>query len=303
MRSFVVNRGQPPVLRRAIRLRFQLLGALFASALAMLVASAVVLAGEGNSDYLGILSSTAPSGYTPSPASYDLSAGQNMLVFKFNVTNKTAQQQSMSLQLNVNHILTYRGLNVADGQPGVTNGAVVDGQFDETQSTQVQDSSPTLTSFTIAPNATETVTMSRALRAGACGYYQVDVAKAGMTSQKGLEGLEIRVLGCTTQVVASPSPSPTPTGGTGGVESSPSASPSAVPTPSGGTGAGTSSSPGAGTVAGTTTTSPGVGSGSVLGATTSGGGVALANTGLPFVTGLMGLLLMALGGIGIIRRK
>lgn len=297
MRSFGVNRGRPPVDRRAGRRRFRLLGALFASAFAMLVASAVVFAGEGNSDYLGIISSTAPSGYTPSPSSYDLSAGQNMLVFKFNVTNKTAEQQSMSLQLNVDHILTYRGQNVADGQPGVSNGAVVDGQFDETQSTQVQDSSPTFTTFTIAPNATETVTMSRSLGADACGYYQVDVAKAGLTSQKGLEGLEIRVLGCTTPVVASPSPSPsaspsaspTPTGGTGGVESSPSPSPSAVPTPAGGTGG--------------STTSPGAGSGSVLGATTTGGGVALANTGLPFMTGLMGLLLLALGGIGIIRRR
>lgn len=264
----------------------------------MFIASLAVSAGEGNSDYLGILSSTAPIGYKPSPAWYDLSQGQNMLTFKFDVTNKTAEQQSMSLQLSVDHILTYRGQDVSDGQPGVAGGAVVDGQFDETQSTQAQDSTPTLTAFTIAPNATETITMSRALQAGACGYYQVDVAKAGMTSQKGLVGFEIRVLGCTTQAGAgpSPSPTPTPTGGTGGVTASPS--PSATPTPTGGTGAGAG-----GSVGGTSAGSGTGGSGAVLGATATSGGVALADTGLPVVTGLMGLLLLALGSIGIIRRK
>ncbi len=289
----------------------------------MFVASLAVFAGEGNSDYLGILSSSAPSGYTPSPSSYDLSQGQNTLTFRFDVTNKTAEQQSMNLQLSLDHILTYRGQNVSDGQPGVTSGAVVDGQFDETQSTQAQDSSPTFKAFTIAPNATESVTMSRSLQAGACGYYQVDVAKAGMTNQKGLVGFEIRVLGCTASTGGSPSPSPTPgtgasptptpTGGTGGAPSSPS--PPATPTPSGGVGAGTGSSPSptpSGTTAGTTAgTSAGKtagssgGTGAVLGATatTGGAGIPLADTGLPFVTGLMGLLLLALGSLGIIRRK
>ena len=110
----------------------------------------------------------------------------------------------MSLQLSVNHITAYQGVDISNGQPGVANGAVVDGQFNEALSTEVQDSSPTFTAFTIGPNASQTVQMFRVL-SGVCGYYQVDVQKAGMTSQKGLVGLEIRVLGCTT-----PSPSPSP---------------------------------------------------------------------------------------------
>jgi len=270
----------------------------FASTFAvLLIASTAVWAGEGNSDYLGTLSSTAPSGYKPSPAWYDLSAGQNMVTFQFSVTNKTAEQQSMTLQMNFDHIITYRGQNVSDGQPGVTNGAVVDGQFDETQSTQVQDSSPSMVAFTIAPNATETVTMSHALQAGACGYYQADVAKAGLMSQKGLIGFEVRVLGCTA-VVPSPSPSPTPTGGAGGATASPS------PTPTGGVGGATASpspTPGAGGVGAGGATTP---SGGVLGATATATGIPLANTGLPIISGLVGLLFLAIGGIGArIRRK
>ena len=74
------------------------------------------LAGEGNGNYLGILSSTAPSGYIPSPSSYTTPA---TLSFQFDVTNLTNEQQSMTLGLSVDHIITYNGQDVSDGQPGV----------------------------------------------------------------------------------------------------------------------------------------------------------------------------------------
>src|SRR4030081_161628 len=126
-REFITS-NRPPLRRRAARSRLRFLGAAVGSTLAMLVvASIAVFAGEGNSNYLGILSSTAPSGYRPSPTWYDLSKGENTFVFQFDVTNLTGEQQTMSLQLSVDHIITYRGQDVSDGQPGVTNGAVVDG--------------------------------------------------------------------------------------------------------------------------------------------------------------------------------
>ena len=224
-----------------------LLGGALGSALAIFIASSMtVLAGEGNPNYLGILSSTAPSGYTPSPASYSVGS---TLTFQFTVTNLTAQAQSMGLQLNVNHITTYpvngQRLDISNGQPGVANGAVVDGQFSEQLSTEVQDPKPTVTAFSIAPSATQTLHMSRSL--GQCGYYQVDVAKAGLTTQKGLIGFEIRVLGCSPPpATASPSATPSPTGG-------PSGSPG--PSPSGGV-ASPSASPTGGVLAGTGSTPP-----------------------------------------------
>ena len=188
-------------------------GAAFGAALVVFAfAPASVLAGEGNGSYLGILSSTAPTGYTPSPAWYSLSQGQNLLTFQFDVTNLTAVQQSMTLQLNLDHIITYNGVDVSDGQPGVINGAVIDGQ--EAPSTQVQDPNPTFTAFSIAPNATETLHMSRTLPAGQCGYFQVDVAKQGLTSQKGLVGFGIRILGCGTPSIST---SASPASGTVGV--------------------------------------------------------------------------------------
>ena len=250
-------------------------GALFGLAVVAFAATSVpVLAGEGNSNYLGVLSSSSPSGYTPSPSSYTVG---DTLSFDFTVKNLTSEQQSMSLQLNVNHILTYKGMDVSDGQPGVSNGAVVDGNFDETQSTQTQDANPTFTNFTIAPGATEVVHMSRTL--STCGYFQVDVAKAGLTSQKGLVGLEVRVLGCTTPVAT-----PSPTGTGGGV----------TPTPSAAAG---------GAVAGTTATTTKGGSGSVLAATATASGVPLANTAFPMAGGLLGLLLMAGGMLGFGSRR
>ena len=193
----------------------------------------------------------------------------------------------MNLQLSVNHIITYKGMNVSDGQPGVSSGAVVDGSFDEHLSTQVQDSSPTITAFTIAPNATQTVHMSRSMPAGQCGYYQVDVAKAGLTSQKGLVGFEIRVLGCVTP---SPAPSPTPSGGTGGATASPTPEVSPTATPTGGTG---------GVPSGTGGASPG---GGVLGstATTPPTGAVLAETGMTSPAEVIALVLFGFGALVVI---
>lgn len=236
------------------------------------------LAGEGNGNYLGILSSTAPSGYIPSPSSYTTPA---TLSFQFDVTNLTNEQQSMSLGLSVDHIITYNGQDVSDGQPGVINGAVVDGH--DAPSTQVQDAHPTVTTLSIAPNATQTMHMSRILAAGQCGYFQVDVAKIGLESQKGLIGFAIRVLGCTT-VVTGPSPSPTPGGGVGGGGSSPSPSPvETSPSP-----VSTGPSPGGGVGGATGSASP------------SPTGAVLAATGSTSQSGVLGFLLLAIGALGLI---
>jgi hypothetical protein len=241
------------------------------SALAIFIASSMtVLAGEGNPNYLGILSATAPSGYTPSPTSYSVGS---TLTFQFSVTNLTAQAQSMSLQLNVNHITKYpvngQQLDISNGQPGVANGAVIDGQFSEQLSTEVADPNPTFTAFSIAPHATQTLHMSRSL--GQCGYYQVDVAKAGLTTQKGLIGFEIRVLGCSPPVVVSPSPTPL-------------ASPSPSPSPTGG-------------VSGSPSPSP---SGGVGGASASPTGAVLAATGSTPPSDFLALILLGIGAIALI---
>lgn len=160
------------------------------------------LAAEGNQDYLGVLASNAPTGFTPSPSWYSLTQNQTTLTFDVQVTNLTGVTQAMNLELDLNHILTYNGVNVADGQPGVVNGAVVDGQFNPLLSTQTPDPTPTIFPISIPGGNTQTLHFSRALPAAGCGYFQVDVAKQGLTSQKGLAGFEMRVLGCGTPSIS-----------------------------------------------------------------------------------------------------
>ena len=135
------------------------------SASVALLTQTGVMAAEGNSNYLGILSSTAPTGFVPSPSSYSLALNQNTLTFNLQVTNLTSETKSMNLQLNLDHITVYQGVNVANGQPGVVNGAVVDGQFNETLATEIQDPNPTITAFSIGPNATQTLQFTRTFAA------------------------------------------------------------------------------------------------------------------------------------------
>lgn len=187
------------------------MGVVLASSVALLMQSGV-MASEGNNNYLGILSSTAPTGFTPSPSVYSLAQGQKTLTFNLNVTNLTLETQSMNLQLDLDHITSYpiNGVqtDISDGQPGVVNGAIVDGQFNETLATEVQDPNGTITPFSIGPGASTTLTFTRTLTA--CGYYQVDVFKQGLGTQKGLAGFEIRVLGCGAPSIAT---NATPTSG------------------------------------------------------------------------------------------
>ena len=199
----------------AMKARVRLLGAAVATVVAAFaVGPTSGLAAEGNPNYLGILSSTAPTGFTPSPSWYSLSQGQNLLTFQIDVTNLTDGLQSVNLQLNLDHIMVYQGQDVSDGQPGVINGAIVDGQFNEQLATEVQDPSPTFQLLSIGAHATQTLQFSRILPAGQCGYYQVDVAKQGLTSQTGLAAMEIRVLGCGTPTISTtPSPTQTVIGG------------------------------------------------------------------------------------------
>ncbi len=179
------------------------LGAVLSASVALFMQSGVI-ASEGNSNYLGILSSTAPTGFTPSPSWYSIAQSQTTLTFNMNVTNLTDGTQAMNLQLNLDHITSYpiNGVqtDISDGQPGVISGAIVDGQFNEALSTQAQDPGGTITPVSIAPHATVTLTFTRTLTA--CGYYQVDVFKQGLANQTGLGGFEIRVLGCGAPAIS-----------------------------------------------------------------------------------------------------
>ena len=81
-------------------------------------AFATSAAAGGNPNFEGILSAAAPTGFMSSPLAYDVSSGPVTVDFDVVVTNLTAVSQSVGLNFSADHILTYNGVDVSDGQPG-----------------------------------------------------------------------------------------------------------------------------------------------------------------------------------------
>ena len=81
-------------------------------------AFATSAAAGGNPNFEGILSAAAPTGFMSSPLAYDVSGGPVTVDFDVVVTNLTAVTQSVGLNFSADHILTYNGVDVSDGQPG-----------------------------------------------------------------------------------------------------------------------------------------------------------------------------------------
>jgi LPXTG-motif cell wall-anchored protein len=216
------------------------------------LATSQAAAAAGNPSFEGILSAAAPTGFTSSPASYDVSSGPVTVDFNVVATNLTGEPQTFALNLSADHILTDNGANVADGQPGQA-GIAFSGP---TGTTQAQIAGSQSFSQTWAPNATDTLSLTYTF--DACGYFQVDVwapwkdadnSRGRATLASGF----IRILGCDANADPSPSASPSPVG----------AAPSS-PTPDGGV------------QAITTTPSTGAGDGWL----TIGGGLLLAGAGM-----------------------
>ena len=171
----------------------------------------------GNPNFEGILSSAAPTGFMPSPLAYDVSGGPVTVDFDAVVTNLTAVTQSVALNFSADHILTYDGVDVSDGQPGQP-GITFTGPSGTTQVVM-----PGSQSFTTTWTADQVNSLDLQYTFGSCGYYQLDIWApasggsdgSGQRDRATLASGFIRVLGC---------------GGGGG---SPTPSPTATPSPSG----------------------------------------------------------------------
>ena len=72
----------------------------------------------GNPDYLGIVKASPPQGFPVSPAFLDLSTGPASVNFSVPATNLTTSDQATPIELSLHRILTFRGQDVSDGQPG-----------------------------------------------------------------------------------------------------------------------------------------------------------------------------------------
>ena len=190
-------------------------GAVAAGSLLFSVAgSAPALADSGSSNFLGAISASRPAGYLQAPTPYDISNGPATLNFDFTVKNLTpGTAHDLHLHFSTRHILTYGGVNVADGQPGKP-GDIVDCSpatrgacFNVDMSTQAPSTSvPFELKVPAGGEETTPVDLSQSLTS--CGYYQVDVwgGNAEFGHQNLASGV-IRVLGCAAAAGISTTPS------------------------------------------------------------------------------------------------
>ena len=198
-------------------------------------AFATSAAAGGNPNFEGILSAAAPTGFMSSPLAYDVSGGPVAVDFDVAVTNLTAASQSVGLNFSADHILTYNGADVADGQPGQP-GITFTGPSGTTQVAM-----PGTQSFTTTWSGDQVVNLALQYNLDSCGYYQLDIwapasggsDSSGQRDRATLASGFIRVLGCGGGGSGSPTPSPTTTPSpTGSIQPTSTASP--TPSPNGG---------------------------------------------------------------------
>ena len=244
---------------------------------------AVPVAAGGNPDFGGILAASPPTGFLVSPNAYDVSHGAVFVDFDVVAKNLTTQSQTVALNFSLYHILTYNGVNVADGQPGQA-GITFSGPAGTTQALM-----PGTQAFTVTWSAKQSQTLMHEYSVDSCGYFQIDIwapvahPATGQRHREYLASGFIRVLGCTSVV----SPSPSPTG----------SSPTTTPSPTGSVLPTSTSSPtsgGGGLGAATSSASP-TPAGAVLAASTPGTGAGDPAGGIG-----IGILLLAIGGLLLI---
>jgi hypothetical protein len=215
----------------------------------------LVVPTSASSDFLGVLKATRPISppFISSPGSYDISSGPATIVFTTKVENLTNHVVTVTVDINVHHVVTYFGKNVADGQPGQPGITFKPGDAENT--TQLTYGTPFVRKLTVQPKGAPPQVVTFSTMMTTCGYFQFDIGKhlEGGTHDTLASGFA-RVLGCT------------PSGGTGGT---------------GGTG----------------------GSGGTGGVLAASAGIPLANTGTPLASGLLGMLLILIGGLGLRFRR
>ncbi len=126
-------------------------------------------AAAGNPNFEGILSAAAPTGFTASPASYDISGGPVTVDFNVVARNLTEGSQTVALHFSADHILTANGEDVSDGQPGHP-GIAFNGPAGTTQALVAGTQS-----FTETWEGNATNTLSLAYTFDTCGYFQLDL--------------------------------------------------------------------------------------------------------------------------------
>jgi hypothetical protein len=146
--------------------------------------------------FLGILSAGKPASppFVFSPSYMTIGSTGAPITFTISVKNLTSVPQTVTLNFNVHHILTYYGLNVADGQPGQAGITFVKG--DAPNTTQQLIGTPQLVTVTFPPAGEGPTTLTFQQTVKICGYFQVDVGQHFNHTHANLSSGFTRVLGC-----------------------------------------------------------------------------------------------------------
>jgi hypothetical protein len=150
--------------------------------------------------FRGILSGSRPvtPPFVVSPNFMTVGSGGATITFTTIVTNLTTSPQTVPLTFGVHHVLTYYGLNVANGQPGQAGITFKPG--DAPNTTQQLVGTEQVETVTFPPAAAGPTTLTFQQTVNVCGYFQVDVGqhKTATQPQANLSAGFTRVLGCQT---------------------------------------------------------------------------------------------------------
>ncbi len=160
----------------------------------------------GNPDFLGIVKASPPQGFPVSPAWIDLSSGPAHLTFSVQAANLTTSDQSTPIMLSLHHILTFRGQDVSDGQPGQPGISFPPGNVNLV----TESLYGTRQTATLSVPASGQGTVSYPVVISDCGYYEIDFS----TPQTPYTYIAVgftRALGCTSVSTTTSLPATTTT--------------------------------------------------------------------------------------------
>lgn len=160
----------------------------------------------GNPDYLGIVKASPPGGFPVSPAFLDLSAGPAAVTFSVQAANLTSSDQSTPIMLSLHKILTFRGQDVSDGQPGQPGISFPPGNVNEV--TEALYGARLTAPLVVPANGEGTVSFTEDI--AACGYYEIDFSSPHTPYTYLAVGFT-RTLGCNSVTTTTAMPTTTTT--------------------------------------------------------------------------------------------
>ena len=154
----------------------------------------------GNPDFLGIVKASPPQGFPVSPAFIDLTSGPAHLTFSAQAANLTSSDQSTPIMLSLHRILTFKGQDVSDGQPGQPGISFPAGNVNLV--TEALYGPRQTTDLNVPASGQGTVTYPVVI--SDCGYYEIDFSTP-TTPYTYLAVGFTRALGCTSVTTTTPS--------------------------------------------------------------------------------------------------